>query len=143
MAQRQWTAEEKLVTLGRASVLRGPRLDAFLQRNLLSANRLETWRKAAIHALSGTEHEDEQEGEFCCRLARLTKREHQVVNLVVTDMTNKQIAAELGIALDTVKVHRCRAMAKLQVRSLVRLVQLWERAGLEAAPEPTSASAPS
>jgi DNA-binding CsgD family transcriptional regulator len=137
-ARRQWTAEEKLLTLGRASTLSGPELDAFLQRNRLSANRLESWRETAIRALALADHEDEQAAAtaaFRRRLPLLTKREHEVLSRVVTDMANKQIAAELGIALDTVKVHRGRAMAKLQVRSLVMLVQLWERAAPDAAPD--------
>ena len=66
------------------------------------------------------------------RLSRLTPREHEVLASVVAGRLNKQIAAELGIAEKTVKVHRARVMAKMGVRSvaeLVRIVQPRDREG--------------
>lgn len=61
---------------------------------------------------------------------RLTPREFEVMQLVVTGMLNKQIAAQLGTAEKTVKVHRGRMMEKLQVTSVAELVRLVERAGI-------------
>ena len=49
---------------------------------------------------------------------------------VVLGRLNKQIAATLGTVEKTIKVHRGRVMAKLQVRSVAELVRLTERAGL-------------
>ena len=43
---------------------------------------------------------------------------------------NKQIAADLGIAEKTVKVHRGRAMAKMRVRSVAELVHLCDQMGI-------------
>jgi len=60
----------------------------------------------------------------------LTPREFEVMQLVVTGMLNKQIAAELGTAEKTVKVHRGRMMEKLQVTSVAELVRLVERVGI-------------
>ena len=60
----------------------------------------------------------------------LTPREFEVMQLVVTGMLNKQIAAELGTAEKTVKVHRGRMMEKLRVTSVAELVRLVERAGV-------------
>src|SRR5262249_41467212 len=60
----------------------------------------------------------------------LTPREFEVMQLVVTGMLNKQIAAELGTAEKTVKVHRGRMMEKLGVTSVAELVRLVERAGI-------------
>jgi len=57
----------------------------------------------------------------------LTPREHEVVDMVVRGMLNKQIAAELGTAENTVKVHRSRAMEKMQAQSLAELVKMVER----------------
>ena len=57
-------------------------------------------------------------------LDTLTPREHQVLRLVVTGMLNKQIAAQLGAAEKTIKVHRGRLMDKMQVRSAAALAQL-------------------
>ena len=62
------------------------------------------------------------------RLASLTPRERQVLELVTTGMLNKQIAAELGAAEKTIKVHRGRIMEKLQVRTATALVGLLSRA---------------
>jgi FixJ family two-component response regulator len=47
--------------------------------------------------------------------------------MVVAGMLNKQIAAELGTAENTVKVHRSRAMEKMQAQSLADLVKIIER----------------
>jgi len=58
------------------------------------------------------------------RLASLTPRERQVLGLVTTGMLNKQIAAQLGAAEKTIKVHRGRIMTKMQVRTAAALVGL-------------------
>ena len=58
------------------------------------------------------------------RLATLTPRERQVLDLVVAGRLNKQVAAELGTAEKTVKVHRGRMMKKLGVRTVADLVRL-------------------
>jgi two-component system response regulator FixJ len=57
------------------------------------------------------------------RLATLTRREHQVLRHVVVGRLNKQIAADLGIAEKTIKVHRARAMEKMGVATLAELVR--------------------
>lgn len=61
------------------------------------------------------------------RLASLTPREHEVLTSVVAGRLNKQIAADLGIAEKTVKVHRGRVMAKMAVRSVADLVRIVQR----------------
>jgi FixJ family two-component response regulator len=61
------------------------------------------------------------------KLARLTPREREVLDHVVMGQLNKQIAADLGTVEKTVKVHRGRMMAKLEVRSVAELVRLAER----------------
>jgi FixJ family two-component response regulator len=58
----------------------------------------------------------------------LTPREFEVMQLVITGMLNKQIAAELGTAEKTVKVHRGRVMQKLRVTSVAELVRLVQKA---------------
>lgn len=68
--------------------------------------------------------------QFRSRVASLTQREREVMGLVVAGRLNKQIASDLGIALDTVKVHRGRVMRKTRVESLAELVRLVERSGV-------------
>lgn len=62
------------------------------------------------------------------RVERLTPREREVLKLVVAGKMNKQIAAQLGTAEQTVKQHRGRVMRKLEVDSVAELVRLVERA---------------
>ena len=71
-----------------------------------------------------------EENEARTLLGLLTPRELEVMQLVVTGMLNKQIAGELGTAEKTVKVHRGRAMRKLNVNSVAELVRLTEKACL-------------
>lgn len=61
------------------------------------------------------------------RLASLTPREREVLSLLIEGKLNKQVAAELGIVEKTIKVHRARVMAKMQVRSATALVRLVDR----------------
>jgi FixJ family two-component response regulator len=68
-----------------------------------------------------------EENEARTLLNLLTPRELQVMQLVVAGMLNKQIAGELGTAEKTVKVHRGRAMRKLNVSSVAELVRLTEK----------------
>jgi FixJ family two-component response regulator len=60
----------------------------------------------------------------------LTSREREVLALVATGLMNKQIAAELGLAEITVKIHRGHIMKKMGARSLADLVRKAERLGI-------------
>jgi len=70
------------------------------------------------------------------RFESLSAREREVVAMVVSGRLNKQIAAEIGTTENTVKVHRSRAMEKMQAESLADLVKMVER--LETLPEKAS-----
>ncbi|WP_341317734.1 response regulator [Paraburkholderia sp. IMGN_8] len=69
------------------------------------------------------------------RLGRLTPREREVMALVVTGRLNKQVAGELGTVEKTIKAHRARVMAKMEVTSLAELVRVADKAGLGGAAE--------
>lgn len=72
---------------------------------------------------------------FGQRIARLTPREREVLDHVVLGRLNKQIAAALGTVEKTIKVHRGRMMAKLEVRSVAELVRMIERGGVAPRPQ--------
>lgn len=67
------------------------------------------------------------------RLSSLSAREREVMSHVLRGRLNKQIAADLKIALQTVKQHRGRVMEKMQVRSVAELVHACEATGLHGA----------
>jgi FixJ family two-component response regulator len=64
------------------------------------------------------------------RISRLTPREREVLTHVIAGRLNKQIAADLGTAEKTIKLHRGRVMHKMGVRSVADLVRISERAGI-------------
>ncbi len=61
------------------------------------------------------------------RFDSLTPREQKVISMVVSGMLNKQIAGQLGTAENTVKVHRSRAMEKMNAQSVADLVRMIEK----------------
>jgi RNA polymerase sigma factor (sigma-70 family) len=61
------------------------------------------------------------------RYDTLTARQREVMALVVTGLTNKEIAARLGTSEKTIKIHRARVMQKMKAESLVALVRVADR----------------
>jgi FixJ family two-component response regulator len=73
------------------------------------------------------------------RYSALSQREREVMALVVAGRANKQIAAELGLSLVTVKVHRGQVMRKMLAKSVAELVRMADQLGPAAlAPIPRS-----
>ncbi len=64
------------------------------------------------------------------RFDTLTPRERQVFQLVIAGLLNKQIAANLGAAEKTIKIHRGRVMRKMEAGSVAELIRMSERIGV-------------
>ncbi len=65
-----------------------------------------------------------QRAQIATRLAELTPREHEVMDMVTDGRSNKEIAAALGVSAKTVEAHRARVMDKMRATSLAELVRM-------------------
>jgi RNA polymerase sigma factor (sigma-70 family) len=95
---------------------------------LLEAVREAVARDARQHA----EHAYSE--EIAARMARLSERERQVMDLAVAGKPNREIAALLEISPRTVEVFKARMMEKMQARSLPELVRMCLEAGSKDTP---------
>ncbi len=77
------------------------------------------------------------------RMQLLTDREREIVRLVISGLHNKEIAAQLKLALVTVKVHRSKAMHKLGARTSAELARIARAVGIKASPAETASDLPS
>ncbi len=76
------------------------------------------------------EIEDEPEARESAQLRELTPRERQVLQLLASGKANKEIAAQLGVSVNTVAVHRARLMDTLGIRGTAELTLFAVRSGL-------------
>jgi RNA polymerase sigma factor (sigma-70 family) len=93
----------------------------FRDQDLLDAIRI------ALQRDRDRREQEEEVIELQQRFASLTRREQDVISMVVSGMLNKQIAVQLGTAENTVKVHRGRAMEKMHAQSVADLVRMIEK----------------
>ena len=114
-----------------ARAMKGGAVD-FLAKPFNNQDLLDAVRRALIKDQVARVEAAERSGVER-RIATLTPRERQVMMLVVRGLLNKQIAAELGAAEKTLKIHRGRMMQKMSAGSVAELVRLTEKAGLSVA----------
>jgi RNA polymerase sigma factor (sigma-70 family) len=101
----------------------------FRDQDLLDAIRI------ALEKDGSTREREKEVTDLKKRFNSLTPREQKVISLVVSGMLNKQIADHLGIAENTVKVHRSRAIEKMHAQSLAEVVKMIEK--LKSSAEPS------
>ena len=98
----------------------------FRDQDLLDAIQQALQRDRAAQERQAEFHDLEE------RYDALTRREQQVMALVVSGMLNKQIASEIGTSEATVKIHRGNVMRKMQAGSVVDLVRMADKLKLSA-----------
>lgn len=61
------------------------------------------------------------------RIQSLSARERQVIEMVTTGLTNREIAEKLYLSVPTVKLYRRLAMDKMRAETIADLVKMWEQ----------------
>ena len=85
---------------------------------------------AVRHGLERDRVRREQDAEVSAlkaKVAQLSQREREVMDLVVTGLINKEVGARLGLSEVTVKIHRGRVMQKMDAASLAELVRMADK----------------
>jgi len=93
----------------------------FRQQDLLDAVQRSLTRSRILR------EKEQQLAELQHRHEQLSVREREVMNLVVSGMLNKQVAAELGASEATIKMYRSQVMKKMQAKSLPELVRMADK----------------
>ncbi|MBN1806844.1 MAG: response regulator transcription factor [Sedimentisphaerales bacterium] len=111
-----------------ANVFKKGALD-FIEKPFSSQILLDRIQDAIAKDIQFRKKLDEQES-IKEKLALLTKREQEVMNLIVAGKLNKVVANELGLSQRTVEVHRANIMEKLKVGSIAELVTIVQKIGI-------------
>ncbi len=114
----------RAVQAGAVDFLTKPVKKETLLQAIEVALRRDIERRQDIHRVQGVRE----------RFESLTPREREVFSGVVAGLLNKQIAADTGCSLRTVKLHRSRAMQKMQADSVADLVRMAETLRTAASP---------
>ena len=76
------------------------------------------------HALSLNQSTtNKSDNNIAIMIEKLTRRELEVMKLVIAGRLNKQIASDLGLSTSTIELHRSRVMAKMETKILADLIK--------------------
>ena len=84
----------------------------------------------ALAVSAEARQQTERHANLVMRMAALTAREREVARRVARGQTNPAIAADLNVALRTIKLYRQHAMEKLGAGSLAELVRIADELGM-------------
>ncbi len=98
---------------GALHVLEKPYDDQMLLDAVAEALRQDGWNRSTFERVKAVQ----------ARLAELSSREREVLELIVKGTSNKVMARRLGVSVKTIEFHRANVMLKLQVESLVELLR--------------------
>jgi diguanylate cyclase (GGDEF)-like protein len=112
----------------------GATVDALLHHADLALSHAKERRRGAWALYSPelalvSRREEERRSAALERLARLTRREREVLDILVAGNANKMIAYMLGTSTRTIENHRARIMDKMEARSLAELMRIVVDAG--------------
>ncbi len=95
----------------------------FIEKPFNDEQLLESIRNAL--SIDDTRRDEQAfKAEIASRLAQLTPRESEVMDMVTAGKSNKEIANSLGVSAKTVEAHRAKVMEKMEAGSLAELVRL-------------------
>lgn len=101
----------------------------FIEKPFEASALLERVHKA-LSTEQKTHADRERQAVVEQRIERLTPRQRQIMEMVVSGLLNKQIAYELDISIKTVENHRAAIMDRMQAESLADLVRMAMTAGV-------------
>ena len=89
--------------------------------------------RSALQSAPSPQHRSTIDPAVMANLERLTPREREVLEHLVTGRSNKEVGLQLGISPRTVEIHRARLMEKMTASSLAELVRMAIDAGIDPA----------